>query len=63
MAPTARPQRKPLVERRRPDPQVIGLAHQLGYGRRAASIEGLLKSVSPARRNELLILLAGGAIS
>ena len=51
------------IERRRPDPQVIGLAHSLGYGRDAATIAELLKTVARERRAAILTLLAGGAIS
>jgi hypothetical protein len=50
-------------ERRRPDPQVIGLAHSLGYGRDAATVAALLRSVARERRAAILTLLAGGAIS
>lgn len=50
-------------ERRRVDPQVIGQAHALGYGRDTASIDEILRRTEPTRRAELLTLLAGGAIT
>lgn len=53
----------PKVERRRADPQAIGLAHRLGYGRNAATVEALLRAVARERRAAILTLLAGGAIS
>ena len=53
----------PRIERRRADPQVIGLAHSLGYGRQAATIGELLQTVTRERRAAILTLLAGGAIS
>ena len=57
------PRNPPRVERRRPDPQVIGLAHRLGYGCDNATVAELVDSVSRERRADLLTLLAGGAIS
>ena len=57
---TETPARK---ERRRVDPQVIGLAHALGFARDSASIDEILRRTGPAQRAELLTLLAGGAIS
>ena len=56
-------QAPPRKERRRVDPQVIGQAHALGYGRDSASIDEILRGAEPTRRAELLTLLAGGAIS
>ncbi len=54
---------RPVTERRRVDPQLIGLAHVLGYGLKSNSIDRIVKSVSRERRAAVLTLLAGGAIS